>query len=148
MQMHNSLQARGSHLGGKGSLYNGFFHLQPDSRQALRCPEGTYTVPLCILPCSYMQDKALHSFILVDLIYFQCRCHDKWWQICPVNQIKKRIAKLIWLINKRINLVGRWLQFSYSYQLPLPGGSQPLHHEGLSGANLKTLLWSLFFFMC
>lgn len=67
--MRNSLQARGSHLGGKGSLYNGFFHLQPDSRQALRCPEGTYTVPLCILPCSYMQDKALHSFILVDLIY-------------------------------------------------------------------------------
>lgn len=77
MEMYKSLQARRFHLGGKGSHYSGFFHLQPDSKHTLQCPEGTYTVPLCILPCSYVQDKVLQSFMLVDLIYFQFRCHDK-----------------------------------------------------------------------
>lgn len=61
MQMHKSLQARKFHLGGKGSRCGSFCRWQPDSRQARRCPEGTHTVPLRVLPRSYVQDKPLHA---------------------------------------------------------------------------------------
>lgn len=70
MPADTSLQARRCHRGGKGSHSSGFFHLQPGSKDVLRCTEGTHMTPLCTLPCGYRQDKVLQSFMLVDLIYF------------------------------------------------------------------------------
>lgn len=109
MQMHCSLQARNFHPRTMGSHCCSSFPLQPNSL-CITGSRWTCMALLGILPCSYVWDRVLHSSVLVDLIDFQCRCHDKWWQICPINQIKNRIAKLIWLIIKRINPVWRLLQ--------------------------------------
>lgn len=69
IQTHNSPQARKSSTSRHDkALQFGFLHLQLDNEHTLRCPEGTYTAPLRILPCSYMQVKLKCNMVLCSLI--------------------------------------------------------------------------------